>query len=162
MIIKCTEESVEQVIDYCKQGKVCFLSVGKSNDDFVMQYDLIEDAKRNERDNLERIIKKSLPVTYDMIKQLTKFKDVIAKTTNGVTFKLTYDCFNVNRINMPTLSYHSSYPKDITVQKEFIDWSKVFADKLDNHVPDLFIKKSAKKYSQITYKELIEILSKDN
>jgi hypothetical protein len=173
MIVKCTEESVGKVISYCEKGERCFVNIEKDGDEFAMQYDLISEIAKKEAKPEEFVskcnstIKRSLIVTRDLIKQLTQFKKALGldKDMTKVAFRLKYDCSLVGKNNLPTLSYGSSYPTNFfnsksDVKQIVVNWEQVFSDRLNDYIPDLFVKKSSKKYAPATFKELVDILSK--
>lgn len=173
MIVKCTEESVGKVISYCEKGELCFVNIEKDRDEFAMQYDLIGEVAKKEAKPEEFVskcnstIKRSLIVTRDLIKQLTQFKKALEldKDMTKVSFRLKYDCSLVGKNNLPTLSYGSSYPTNFfdsksNVKQIVVNWEQVFSDRLNDYIPDLFVKKSSKKYAPATFKELVDILSK--
>jgi hypothetical protein len=161
MVCECSIETVVKLIDYARKGDLIYLKIEKNNDILIMDYSLINEIK-NESDfeRIKKVQRNSLKTTFDLINKLNQLNNIIIKDIKPKSYSLTYQC--LTNSNMPIYSFASILPNGTmdlqTRQSINIDWDNVFTDVLDEKVPKLYIKKSAKKYVPITYKELITIL----
>ena len=161
MVVQCSVEEVTKVIDYARKGDLAYLKIEKKDDILIMNYSLISDIKdESERLRVENVSKDSIKTTFDLINKLMQLNDIIVKDIQPRVYKLSYEC--KSNSNTPLYSFSSILPNGVfdvqTRQAINVDWDNVFTDKLNETVPGLYIKRSAKKYSPVTYKELIDII----
>lgn len=163
MIDKCTSENLLNIINYAKDRKLVYFRVEKHEQDFLMEYNTLNDIDEiQNRIIAENVIKNSLRTTFALIERLEQLKTLVDNDIIPSLYTLKYDVtqstkypiFNVNTV-MPE-GYSNIKNKKKKVE---IDWNSVFEDKLNEIVPSIYSKKSAKKYIPITYKELIDIIS---
>ena len=163
MIVQCTVENVKQVTEYARTRQLIYLKVEKNQSDIIMDYSLIKDINdESEIERIKSIIKDSIRTSFDLINKLNQLSNILSHNVQPMSYQLVYDC-TVNG-NTPMFDYSSMLPvpeEVLDIQETInIDWNTVFKDKLDETIPDLYIKKSPKKYSLVTYRELIKILNK--
>lgn len=161
MIVQCSTEEVTKVIDYARQSKLVYLKVEKQDDTLIMDYSLIDSIKDPiVLEKIEYVLKNSIKTTFDLINKLNQLNDIIVRDIKPISYTLYYECREDH--NAPTYSCSNILPNgafDVqSKQPVSIDWDNVFTDKLEEKVPGLYSKRSAKKYIPVTYRELIEIL----
>ncbi len=163
MIVQCTTENVTQLIDYARLKQLVYLRIEKGNSGLVMDYSLLKDIQdEDDAYRIETIMKDSIKTLFDLIGKLNQLSDILVRNIEPISYQLIYDC--MGNSNVSTFSFSSMLPNgifDLPAQKTVnVDWKTVFADKLNEEVPDLYIKKTSKKYALVTYGELAKMLSK--
>ena len=158
MIVECTEEIIIQVLDYCRMGHLAYLNIDKTDDKLVMDYILRDHLESKETiDNVDNARKKSLHMIVQLMEELKDLQSKLEQKVEIINYNLLYDCTTEN-VKFKTNKLFANVPKTKTT----VDFNELFEDKLDKKIPSLFTKVSAKKYVQITYKDLIDILKSDN
>ena len=158
MIVQCTEEIIIQVLDYCRMGNLAYLNIDKTDDKLVMDYILRDHLESKETiDNVDNARKKSLHMIVQLMEELKDLQSKLEQKVEIINYNLLYDCTTEN-VKFKTNTLFANVPKTTTT----VDFNELFEDKLDKKIPSLFTKVSAKKYVQITYKDLIDILKSDN
>ena len=158
MIVECTEEIIIQVLDYCRMGHLAYLNIDKTDDKLVMDYILRDHLESKETiDNVDNARKKSLHMIVQLMEELKDLQSKLEQKVEIINYNLLYDCTTEN-VKFKTNNLFANVPKTKTT----VDFNELFEDKLDKKIPGLFTKASAKKYVQITYKDLIDILKSDN
>ena len=158
MIVQCTEEIIIQVLDYCRMGNLAYLNIDKTDDKLVMDYILRDHLESKEKiDNVDNARKKSLHMIVQLMEELKDLQSKLEQKVEIIDYNLLYDCTTEN-VKFKTHKMFANVPK----AKTTVDFNELFEDKLDKKIPGLFTKVSAKKYVQITYKDLIDILKSDN
>lgn len=163
MIVQCTAENVAQLVDYARAKQLVYLRIEKGTDGLVMDYSLLKDvASESDQHRAECIMKDSIRTLFDLIGKLNQLSDILVRGIEPISYQLLYDC--LANSNIPLFSFSSMLPNGALALPEEkpvnVDWKTVFANKLNEEVPDLYVKKTSKKYALVTYKELAEILSK--
>lgn len=164
MIVQCTVENVAQLTEYARSKQLVYLRIEKGTNGLLMDYSLLKDiTDESEQYRVENIMKDSIRTLFDLITKLNQLSDILVHNIEPLSYQLVYDCL-INS-NVPTFSFSSMLPNSALCLSEEkptvnVDWKTVFADKLDEEVPDLYVKKTSKKYALVTYRELVEILSK--
>jgi hypothetical protein len=160
MVVQCSVEEVTKVINYARKSKLYYLLIEKKDNILIMDYRLIDDIKKeDDKDRIQYVLDRSIKTTFDVINKLTQLNNILSNDIQPTIYSLCYEC-SVNS-NAPTFSSSIVVPSEATKQdsKEVnIDWDEVFADKLDDNINGLYVKKSAKKYVQATYKDLVDVL----
>ena len=166
MVTECTVESLNEVLDCLRKNKVYYLKIEKINNSLLMNYSLVDDLNKDLQESISNRLNNSIKITFDIIDKVSTLKKIIAKfnISDIIGYSLKYECKPEG--DNPTVSFSSMFSNSITndsldVKEDepvHINWDNVFSDKLDNVIPGLYSKKSAKKYVPITYKELVEII----
>ena len=162
MITECTTVSVNNLIDCCHNKTLVYLNIKKGIKSFIADYDTLDHITNAELKNkYKKKLDDSIQGLLDVITQLNILKLALGNNVkiNDFSFSLKFDI----RVEYKQylLSYSSVLPPSISVTNKkpvVIDWNEVFIDKLGETVPNLFTKKTSKKYVPITYGDLIEIL----
>lgn len=163
MLTVCTVETMEELIELCQQRKITYIKIQKFDGKFNMEYNTINDLSfKDHTEEYDNKLKNCMKEISDLITQLRTLRNVIDNDkVKDVSFSLKFD-ITLNRSSM--LSFFSIIPPGAAqfhIKKKEpvkIDWDEIFADRLNEVIPELFMKKSAKKYSNATYKDLIEVL----
>lgn len=162
MIVQCTVENVTQLIKYARLKQLVYLRIEKGTTGLVMDYSLLKDINdEQEMYRIETIMKDSIKTLFDLIGKLNQLSDILLRNIEPISYQLIYDC--MGNSNIPIFSFSSMLPNgiyDLPVKTVNVDWDTVFADKLNEEIPDLYVKKSSKKYALVTYGELVKILNK--
>ena len=165
MIADCNSTNIAKIIDYVKAKQIAFLSIKSIQGDLIMDYTLIDQVSSDTAKNEEvaKRVRNSLQKSLFVIKKL-QYLQLLLNNNVKPTFNLLFDC----TIDIPTHSYSCILPAYVDVSKLYnakeedkVNWNNVFNDRLDKYVPDLFTKRSSKKYIPVTYRELREILVKE-
>ena len=166
MIVQCTVENVNEIIEYCQQKRLIYLYIQKSGDKFVMDHSLADNV-HNEKDKARYIsnLEESLVGISNLIDHLNDFKSMLEKTDDfqGISYKIKFDVRgNGSNGKKYILNFDKMAPSRICGSKKpekiDIDFDKLFTDKLDKVIPNFFIKKTPKKYVPATYKDLCDVL----
>ena len=164
MLTVCTVETMNEIIKLCQQRKIGYIKIQKFNNEFNMEYNTIEDLFKDEYEKYDIKLRNCMKEVSDLIHQLNILRNVIDNDkAKDVSFSLT---FNVELDKRDMLSFFSMIPPGASqfhIKKKEpinIDWDEIFADKLNEVIPELFMKRSAKKYSNVTYRDLVELLKR--
>lgn len=164
MIVQCTVENVAQLTEYARSKQLVYLRIEKGTNGLLMDYSLLKNiTDESEQYRAENVMKDSIRTLFDLITKLNQLSDILVRNIEPISYQLIYDC--LANSNIPTFSFSSMLPNGALCLPEEktsvnVDWKSVFADKLDEEVSELYVKKTSKKYIPVTYRELVAILSK--
>jgi len=172
MIVNCTKESLEKLINQARNKNLAYVKILKDDKDFIMDYELYSRIEESLPDRIKRITNNNINSTLDIIDKLEYLKLLLKNNVMIHRYELHYDCITPG--SKPLKTYTCAIPKDTELVdfdepetkngKETkitdIDWDELFKDKLDQAINGLFVKKSAKKYTFATYKDIIDIFKK--
>ena len=99
------------------------------------------------------------------LNKLKQLKEMIGANVTFDSFNLSYDCVSNPSAFKLSYGYSTAWNSNKIPDKEDKDLLEVMADfikdKQDSQIEGLFIKSSAKKYKQVTWKELYNIIQTD-
>lgn len=158
MIVNCTPDVVNDLIDNMRRKNIAYLKISKVKDDIVADYLLLEDIKGN--DSIVDTITDSINYVVESMNQLKTLKKALSNNVNIPSYSLTFDATQGKVFYSHSISFpKGAFDKNIEKEPATIEWSLL--DTMfdsDEEVPGVYTKKSSKKYQQITYRELKDIL----
>lgn len=171
MVTQCTESSLQTVITKFSNKEVFRIKIEKNEDQLFIDYDTKADCSDDKKKKeISDMLNDCTGLIIKVVNDLIKLKDILSIGESPTEYKMLFDCYN-DRAGRPDYSISFVIPnvilnkldslKEDKEEEIIIDWNKVFKDKLDVKVPGLFSKKSSKKYMQVTYRDLANILSEN-
>jgi len=157
MIAKANLENIDKVVQYSEQQSLASFKLIRNNGEFHMEYKTCEDfEKQTDKDRIRKNIDESVEKSLTFNRRLKYFRKLIEENSEIIGCDLSIDYTGEKTTSTYSMATAGKAPsKDVNLQDIL---RNAFANKLDNTVPGLYVKRSSKKYSLVTYRELIDIL----
>lgn len=163
MIAECTVDNIKMLISKALRQEIIYLSINLINNELVINYNLLDEIEKEEnRDKIIDNLRKNVSFSRDLIDKLSFLNKLVSNNTLPIKYELVFSCSH--KEDKPKITYNAMYPSNVSIdnsKKIPINWDTVFKDRLNENIPGVFHKRSAKKYLPLSYGELVEILKKE-